>query len=101
MSKEPLKYDWIPTGLGREHDFAGWDGDVHFGRIYKYHLGFWLWYMNGQKLGSADGQAETANAAAAEVELAYDKVKERLVAEGRFESIPRMPRDAIARLLPS
>jgi hypothetical protein len=99
MSKHPLKFDWIPTGLDREHDFSGWDGDVRFGRIYKYHLGIWLWYLNGQKLGSANGQADTANEAAAEVERRYEKVKAMLIEDGRFDAVPRMPRETIAGMM--
>jgi hypothetical protein len=91
MTDKP-KYEWLPTGLGRADDYCGWDGGIRFGRIYKYHMGFWYWHLNGMKLGSANGQEDTGRAAALALERAYDRVKDILIADGRFDAIPRIPR---------
>lgn len=94
-SVEPQKpkYDWVQTFPNKEKDFVGWDGDIMFGRVYKHHLGLWWWFLNGLGLGSADGQEDSARRAILKLEAEYDRVKALLIEEGRFEKIPRRPRD--------
>jgi hypothetical protein len=86
-------YQWRATFDDKLADFAGWDGDIRFGRIMKHPFGHWEWHLNGIKLGSADGIADDARLAAAAVEDEYDRVKAILIERGEFDSIPRVPRD--------
>lgn len=93
-SPDPRKprYEWVPTFPDKELDWVGWDGDVRFGRVYKHHLGGWWWFLNGQGLGSANGENDTARQAILLLEQEYDRVKTLLIEQGRFNKIPRSPR---------
>lgn len=87
------KYDWVQTFANKEKDFTGWDENIMFGRVYKHHLGLWWWFLNGDGLGSADGHEDSARKAILNLEAEYDRIKALLIADGRFDKIPRRPRD--------
>jgi hypothetical protein len=86
------RYQWRPTFPDKQDDFAGWDGDIRFGRITKHPFGYWEWHLNGIKLGSAEGIKDTGREAAAALEAEYDRVKAILIERGEFDRVPRVPR---------
>lgn len=77
-----LKYKWRLTWPEKEDDFSGYDGDVQFGRFYKFFVpggvGFkWMWFFSAVVQGKGvarSGLCETQRDAAAELERWYDSV---------------------------